>query len=204
MAQTRNNPRFDKQAGFVEAFPKGNTFQCQIGFVFSKKQRTDARYDCIGRFCRKEGMKCRTDSKRARKSGVTTVTAPRGYTMTGGGLVNHYRHWNKRAHFERSHPHDGGGNGWTGDMGFGWGDYTTYVRSCTGVTCVTRQSGVGNSMKVYCPKGYNVMSCGSHQMNGWGKLGAFEKMIFTKTGEGCDCDMGFGHGRDRCFARCCK
>ena len=69
------------------------------------------------------------------------VGLPAGYTMTGGGLYNHYRHFNKKAGFEESRP---SGNKWRGDMGFGWGDYTVYVRGCKGVKCKTVTSGVGN------------------------------------------------------------
>merc|ERR1711990_1362486 len=84
----------------------------------------------------------------------------------------------------------------------GGGDYTVSVRSCTGLACTTRHSGVGNSKVVTCPSGFKVTSCGSHQMNGWGKLGAFEQYNFH--GNGCHCDMGFGSGKQRCYARCCK
>merc|ERR1711966_280252 len=184
---------FNKLSAFEEAFPHGNQFQCDTGFG-------PGRLTCYARYCKKTGMRCTTNkTSRQRKSGVAVANAPRGYTMTGGGLYNHYRHFNKRAHFERSHPH---ANGWTGDMGYGWGDYTVYARSCTGLTCTTRHSGVGNSKVVARPRGYRVTSCGSHQMNGWGKLGAFEQYNFH--GNGCHCDMGFGSGKQRCYARCCK
>merc|ERR1711871_1444434 len=184
---------FNHLSPFEEAFPNGNHFQCDTGFGAG-------RLTCYAMYCKKAGMKCATNrSHRQRKSGYQTVNAPRGYTMTGGGLYNHYRHFNHRAHFERSHPH---GNGWIGDMGAGWGDYTVSVRSCKGVHCVTKQSGVGNSKVVTCPRGWKVTSCGSHQMNGWGKLGAFEQYNFH--GNGCHCDMGFGSGKQRCYARCCK
>jgi hypothetical protein len=184
---------FNKLSPFEEAFPHGNHFQCDTGFGAG-------RLTCYAMYCKKAGMRCHTKrSSRQKKSGTQQVNAPRGYTMTGGGLYNHYRHFNKRAHFERSHPN---GNGWIGDMGYGWGDYTVTVRSCTGVACTTRHSGVGNSKVVTCPSGYKVTSCGSHQMNGWGKLGAFEQYNFH--GNGCHCDMGFGSGKQRCYARCCK
>jgi hypothetical protein len=184
---------FNHLSSFEEAFPHGNHFQCDTGFGAG-------RLTCYAMYCKKSGMRCTTKrSSRQRKSGTQSVNAPRGYTMTGGGLYNHYRHFNKRAHFERSHPN---GNGWIGDMGAGWGDYTVSVRACTGLACTTRHSGVGNSKVVTCPSGYKVTSCGSHQMNGWGKLGAFEQYNFH--GNGCHCDMGFGSGKQRCYARCCK
>jgi len=184
---------FNHLSPFEEAFPHGNHFQCDTGFGAG-------RLTCYAMYCKKAGMRCSTNrSHRQRKSGTQTVNAPRGYTMTGGGLYNHYRHFNHRAHFERSHPN---GNGWIGDMGAGWGDYTVSVRSCTGLSCTTKHSGVGNSKVVTCPSGYKVTACGSHQMNGWGKLGAFEQYNFH--GNGCHCDMGFGSGKQRCYARCCK
>merc|ERR1711988_1246233 len=184
---------WNANSALEEAFPHGNHFQCDTGFG-------PGLLTCYAMYCKKSGMRCNTNrSHRQRKSGTQTVNAPRGYTMTGGVLYNHYRHFNHRAHFERSHPN---GNGWIGDMGAGWGDYTVSVRSCTGVSCVTRSSSVGNSKVVTCPGGYKVTSCGSHQMNGWGKLGAFENMNFH--GNGCHCDMGFGSGKQRCYARCCK
>merc|ERR1712227_267550 len=145
-------------------------------------------------------LHCKLTTKGSNHAGVIKPHFPGGgYQLMGGGLNNHYRPFNHRAHFERSHPH---GNGWIGDMGFGWGDYTVSVRSCKGVSCVTKHSGVGNSKVVACPGGYKVTSCGSHQMNGWGKLGAFEQYNFH--GNGCHCDMGFGSGKQRCYARCCK
>merc|ERR1712205_264604 len=184
---------FNHLSPFEEAFPHGNHFQCDTGFGAG-------RLTCYAMYCKKAGMRCSTNrSPRHRKSGSQYVNAPRGYTMTGGGLYNHYRHFNKRAHFERSHPN---GNGWIGDMGYGWGDYTVYARSCTKLSCRTVHSGVANAAHANCPRGYQVMSCGSHQMNGWGHLGAFEQYQFH--GNGCLCDMGFGSGKQRCYARCCK
>jgi hypothetical protein len=184
---------FNKLSPFEEAFPHGNQFQCDTGFG-------PGRLTCYARYCKKTGMRCTTNkTPRQRKSGVAVANAPRGYTMTGGGLYNHYRHFNKKAHFERSHPHS---NGWIGDMGYGWGDYTVYARSCTKLSCRTVHSGVANAAHANCPRGYQVMSCGSHQMNGWGHLGAFEQYNFH--GNGCVCDMGFGSGKQRCYARCCK
>merc|ERR1711898_78174 len=145
-------------------------------------------------------LHCKMTAKGSNHAGVIKPTFPGGgYQLVGGGMNNHYRSFNKKAHFERSHPN---GNGWIGDMGYGWGDYTVSTRSCTGVACTTKHSGVGNSKVVTCPKGYKVTACGSHQMNGWGQLGAFEQMNFH--GNGCHCDMGFGSGKQRCYARCCK
>merc|ERR1711966_485678 len=90
---------FNKLSAFEEAFPHGNQFQCDTGFG-------PGRLTCYARYYKKTGMRCTTNkTSRQRKSGVAVANAPRGYTMTGGGLYNHYRHFNKKAHFERSHPH---------------------------------------------------------------------------------------------------
>jgi len=185
---------WNKLSAFEQAIPHGNHFQCDTGYG-------PGRLTCYAAYCKKAGMSCHT-KKSAEKHVVFSshsVFAPNGYTMTGGGLINHYRGWNKPALFQRSHPN---GNSWVGDMGQGWGHYSVYVRYCVGVSCKTISSGVGNYKVVNCPSGYKVTSCGSHQMNGWGHLGAFEQYQFN--GNGCSCDMGFGHGKQRCYARCCK
>merc|ERR1711871_1876510 len=84
---------FNHLSPFEEAFPNGNHFQCDTGFGAG-------RLTCYAMYCKKAGMKCATNrSHRQRKSGYQTVNAPRGYTMTGGGLYNHYRHFNHRVHF---------------------------------------------------------------------------------------------------------
>merc|ERR1711924_145807 len=83
---------------------------------------------CYYQGCRVNGgLTCGIWSKRKTGSGSTTVNAPAGYTATGGGIYNHYRTFNEKSGFENSYPV---GNGWKGDMGFGWGDYTVYVRGC--------------------------------------------------------------------------
>merc|ERR1711906_106733 len=117
---------FNKLSGFEMAKPHGNKFSCDTGFG-------SGRLTCYAMYCKKSGMRCTTGSSpQQRKSGTYTKQAPRGYTMTGGGLYNNYRHFNKKAHFERSHPN---GNGWIGDMGYGYGQYYVYVRACTGLAC---------------------------------------------------------------------
>merc|ERR1712216_913726 len=85
-----------------------------------------------------------------------------------------------------------------------------YVRGCKApkghsLQCVTRHSGIGNYMRTpHCPAGYVVTGCGiNNHYRHWNKLSGFEAM-FPKSNTQCDCDSGFGSGRNRCFARCCK
>lgn len=186
--------RFDKRSAFEEMMPQGNQYRCDTGFG-------PGQLTCYAMYC-KQGNKpvqCITKSKRAKKSGTEQATLPRGYTMTGGGVYNHYRQWNKKAHFEQSRPN---GNNWLGDMGAGVGDWTTYVRGCKGLKCVTKQSGVSPGGTVKCPSGYKVTGCGVTQYLGWGASGAFEEA--RPNGNGCHCDTGFGRGKNKCYARCCK
>jgi len=94
-------------------------------------------------------------------------------------------------------------------MGFGWGDYTVYVRGCKApkghnLSCITRHSGVGNYNRVKCPSGYQVTGCGiNNHYRHWNHLSGFEAS-FPKSNTQCDCDTGFGTGRNTCYARCCK
>merc|ERR1711959_744159 len=142
---------WNKLAGFEEAMPEGNHFRCDTGFG-------PGRLSCYNRQCKTNvgALKCITRSTSFKGSGVRDARLPAGYVMTGGGLYNHYRHWNKRAGFEETRPN---GNAWRGDMGFGWGHYTVYVRGCKApkghsLSCVTKQSGRGNYNKVSCGAGY--------------------------------------------------
>merc|ERR1711906_1238 len=71
---------FNHLSPFEEAFPHGNHFQCDTGFGAG-------RLTCYAMYCKKAGMRCHTKrSSRQKKSGTQQVNAPRGYTMTGGGL----------------------------------------------------------------------------------------------------------------------
>merc|ERR1711968_18836 len=187
---------WDKKSGFEQMYPDGNQYNCDTGF--GPGQAT-----CYSISCKRGNtpLSCKTASKRFSKSGATTTKiTTAGYVMTGGGLYNHYRSFNKKALFERSHP--SGDNGWTGDMGAGTGDYTTYVRSCKGVECVTKISARGNAHSIACPSGYKVTGCGIINYKGWGKTGEFEDT--HPHGQGCASDSGFGTGDMQCYARCCK
>lgn len=197
-----NNYRsFNKLSGFEEMYPRGNAFSCDTGFG-------PGRLKCYSRVCKTNvgGLSCVTRSLRFRGSGVRDAKLPSGFTMTGGGIYNHYRGWNARAGFEESRPN---GNHWRGDMGFGWGDYTVYVRGCKApgahkLKCVTRHSGVGNYNRVSCPSGYTVTGCviNNHYRH-YNHLSGFEAS-FSASGSQCHCDTGFGTGRNTCYARCCK
>lgn len=196
--------RWDAKSGFEEALPEGNHFRCDTGFGPGK-------LTCYARSCKSTvgRLSCTTRSLRFRGSGVRDVHLPAGYTMTGGGLNNHYRGWNKKAGFEVTRPN---GNAWRGDMGFGWGDYTVFVRGCKApaghkLVCVTRQSRRGNYNKVTCPAGYSVTSCGvnNHYRHFNAKSGYESHFPTNKGGQDqCHCDTAFGHGDNTCFARCCK
>jgi chemotaxis protein histidine kinase CheA len=185
---------WDKKSAFEQMYPDGNQYNCDTGFGAGK-------LTCYAISCKRGStpLSCKTSSKRFSASGVTTVQAASGYVMTGGGLYNHYRNFDKKALVERSHPN---GNGWSGDTGAGVGDYTTYVRGCKGVECVTKISARGNAHSVSCPSGYKVTGCGIINYKGWGKTGGFEDT--HPSGQGCSCDSGFGTGDMQCYARCCK
>merc|ERR1712159_399053 len=197
-----NNYRaWNRLGAFEEAMPEGNHFRCDTGFG-------PGRLTCYNRSCKTSHgpLRCTTRSLRFRGSGVRDVRLPRGYTMTGGGLFNHYRHFNARSGFEETRPN---GNMWRGDMGFGWGDYTVYVRGCKAprgrrLVCPPRQSGRGNYNRVSCPGGYTVTSCGvNNHYRAFNARSAYEAH-FPASNSQCHCDTAFGHGINTCYARCCK
>merc|ERR1711959_1355 len=180
---------WDAKSAFEEMMPEGDRFRCDTGFG-------PGQLTCYSQSCKVNGgLSCGIWSGRFTGSGSKTVNVPSGYTMTGGGLYNHYRSFNQKAGFEESYPH---GNGWKGDMGFGWGDYTVYVLSCTNAV-----SGRGNSGTANCPGGYKLTGCGIvNHYRSWDAKAGFEQT--HPHGNGCLCDSGFGHGDMQCYARCCK
>merc|ERR1712022_94101 len=187
-----NNYRsWNKLSAFEEAMPEGNHFRCDTGFG-------PGRLTCYNRACKTNvgGLSCTTRSLRFRGVGVRDVRLPRGYVMTGGGLYNHYRHFNARAGFEESFPW---GNAWRGDMGFGWGDFTVYARGCKAtkgkLSCYNaHSSGYANSAFVHCRAGFKATACGVYNdKRVWNALGAFEEAR-PHGNHGCHCDMGFGRG----------
>merc|ERR1712072_1261352 len=192
---------WNARSAFEEMMPHGNTFRCDTGFG-------PGHVTCYNQHCKTTvgSLQCTTRSTYFAGSGVRVATLPGGYTMTGGGIYNHYRHFNQHSGFEESFPH--GNNGWRGDMGFGWGQYTVYVRGCRStvgrLSCVTRHTGVANYHSVDCPGGYKLTGCGiNNHYRHWNHLSGFEAS-FPKSNTQCDCDTGFGTGRNTCYARCCK
>merc|ERR1712216_850974 len=191
---------WDAKSAFEEMMPEGDRFRCDTGFG-------PGQLICYSQSCKVNGgPSCGIWSGRFTGSGSKTVNVPSGYTMTGGGLYNHYRSFNERAGFEESYPH---GNGWKGDMGFGWGDYTVYVRGCKvnksghSLSCTTAVSGRGNSGTANCPGGYKLTGCGIfNHYRSWNAEAGFEQT--HPNGNGCLCDSGFGTGDMQCYARCCK
>merc|ERR1712057_101102 len=191
---------WDAKSAFEEMMPEGDRFRCDTGFG-------PGQLTCYSQSCKVNGgLSCGIWSGRFTGSGSKTVNVPSGYTMTGGGLYNHYRSFNQKAGFEESYPH---GNGWKGDMGFGWGDYTVYVRGCKvnkaghSLSCTNAVSGRGNSGTANCPGGYKLTGCGIvNHYRSWDAKAGFEQT--HPHGNGCLCDSGFGHGDMQCYARCCK
>merc|ERR1712072_599924 len=176
-------------------------YRCDTGFGPGK-------LNCYNQQCRTSAgaLNCVTKSKRFQKSGILRVGVPSGYVITGGGVYNHYRHFNAKAGFEESFPE---GNQWRGDMGFGAGDFTVYARGCKAphgykLQCITRK-GPSNSNLAHatCPTGYQLTGCGiNNQHRTWDKLSQFEAA--HPNGNKCTCDSGIGHGKNTCYARCCK
>jgi len=190
---------FNKLSAFEESFPHGNNWRCDTGFG-------PGRVTCYARSCKMAGAHCITRSVHKHGSGTAQATLPGGYIMTSGGLYNHYRSWNKHAAFETSMPV--GSTAWRCDMGLGSGRFNCYVRGCkprhgTRLTCMTRTSNVGNYHNVQCPGHYSMTGCGMIELRRqWNKLSGFEEI--RPHGNGCVCDTGFGPGKNRCYARCCR
>jgi len=194
---------WNAKSAFEDMYPEGGqggAFRCDTGFG-------PGHLTCYTRSCKVDrgSFHCTTRSASKKGSGIAVATLPRGYTMTGGGLYNHYRHFNARAGFEESMPH--GNDGWRGDMGFGWGHFQVFVRGCKAskgnLSCVTRKTTVGNYHTANCPGGYQLTGCGiNNHYRSWNKLSGFEAS--QPHGNNCVCDSGFGTGRNTCYARCCK
>jgi hypothetical protein len=197
-----NYRQWNARAGFEEMMPEGNNFRCDMGF--GAGQLTCQNQAC--KLPQTSGIACKTWSRRFTRSGALEVGVDRGYTMTGGGIYNHYRHFNARSGFEESSPN---GNKWRGDMGFGWGDFTVYARGCKApsgyrLQCITAKGAANqNGSHATCPSGYQLTGCGiNNQYRHFNKLSGFEAA--HPNGNKCSCDSGFGHGKNTCYARCCK
>lgn len=183
---------WNAHAGFENMYPSNGKYYCDMGFGAGVVK-------CYATYCK--SVTCTTASARAHNvQGSKTAKLPAGYTMTGGGIYNYYRHFNSKSLFEQSRPD--GETGWLGDMGAGVGDWTTHVIGCKGISCVTKNSQVSSGGEIKCPTGYTVTGCGMQNGHGWGKLGAFEDI--APRFNGCYCDSGFGTGKNVCYARCCR
>merc|ERR1711871_1770967 len=142
-------------------------------------------------------LQCQTKSQ----INAHIITPDEGYVMTGGGSMNRHNGYDGYMLFEQSRPHE---NGWATDMAAGHAPegYENYVVGCKHLDCITQVSPRGNHNVGTCPAGYEMTSCGARNYQGWRREGGFEE--FRPDGNGCLCDMGFGHGDSTCYARCCK
>jgi len=162
---------------------------------------------CSGGSSKKAGvLSCATNSAASNNAGVVATNAHGGYTMTGGGLNNRYRHWNARSAFEESYPY---GNQWRCDTGFGPGQVTCYARSCKtnvgALACTTRSSRRNGSGTVHvtAPGGYQMTGCGLYNhYRHWNAHALFERI--HPHGNGCLGDMGAGYGQFTVYTRACK
>merc|ERR1711981_1509541 len=175
--------KFNKLSGFEENYPDGNNWRCDSGFG-------PGRLHCYSQMCKlPKTMSCTTRSKCHHGRGIAIAVLPAGYVMTSGGVVNHHRHFDAKAAFEKTMPR--GDRAWQCDIGLGGGRFTCYVRGCKAtkqrLSCVTRSSAMGNWHDVKCPKGYSVMGCGiKEKRRKWDRLSAFESVHSFKNG--CSCD----------------
>merc|ERR1711871_580755 len=84
---------------------------------------------CDGSTCVKiEPLSCKHASKRSNNAGVIKTPNQSGYTLTGGGMINHYRSWDKKSGFEQMYPD---GNQYNCDTGFGPGPVTWVLARVT-------------------------------------------------------------------------
>jgi hypothetical protein len=224
--------KFNKMSAIEQMRPDGKSFTCDTAYG-------GGHLDCYGIYCMKSGqtknagLQCITKSVRVnREAKAGTAKLPAGYTMTGGGLVNHHKTWDINTQFEQSRPE--GNNGWLSDMGFGWGDFTSYVTGCKDLKCVTvrQASEYAAPAEAKCPDGYAVTGCGMQHNKLATKMDSaalFNYMIpqnnpqwgsTTRSGGGgfgtCKCQMGGTDPKTKsayydeipyslaCYARCCK
>merc|ERR1712205_2731 len=154
---------------------------------------------------RNVGLSCRTNTAHSNRAGVIRARLTGGYQMVGGGINNHYRHFNKLSAFEESYPE---GNNWRCDTGFGPGRLTRYSRMCrmNGMHCTTRSVHKNGSGIAYAhlPGGYVATGGGvyNHSRH-FNKHSAFETSI-PHGSRSWRCDMGLGYGRFNCYVRGCR
>jgi hypothetical protein len=200
VGMTNSYRKWDAKAGFEQMYPAGASTaayaSCDMGFGPGK-------LTCYATYCK--GLTCQTKSKKSNVGEAGPVESPyldSGYTMTGGGIYNHHRKWDAGSKFVKSAPHSD--RTWGGQIGGHpkGGHWDTYSIGCKGLVCVTKMTAVQNNGNVLCPSGYVVTGCGVQNYDGWGIKSGFEDS--KVEGNGCFCDTGFGPGRNKCYARCCK
>merc|ERR1719460_2853632 len=190
---------WNAKAGFGEAYPKGNSWSCKVGFG-------NGDFTCQAlSYKLPPGTRCINRKASSNNAGVVHAALPLGYTMVSGGVQNLYRRWNKLSAFEDSMP---SGNRWRCDTGFGSGKLNCFVRGCKfphGGKCITRRGYSNHAGWVWasCPRGYRVFGCGMmNHYRHFGPRSGFEDL--RPIGNKCMGDMGFGAGRISVYARCCK
>lgn len=190
---------WNAKAGFGEAYPKGNSWSCKVGFG-------NGDFTCQAlSYKLPPGTRCINRKASSNNAGVVHAALPLGYTMVSGGVQNLYRRWNRLSAFEESLP---SGNRWRCDTGFGPGRLNCFVRGCKfphGGKCVTTSTTSHHAGWVWaqCPAGYRVFGCGmNNRLRSFNPRSGFEEI--RPIGNKCMGDMGFGPGRVTVYARCCK
>lgn len=134
------------------------------------------------------------------------VPAPDGTIMVGGGIINHYRRWNRHSGFVASYPD---GNRWNCKTGFGKGSFSCYSLGYAlpkGTRCINRQASTRNAGVVHAtlPAGYQMVSGGLlNQYQNFNRLSVFEESMPSGNSR-WRCDTGLGSGRLTCYVRGCK
>jgi len=144
---------------------------------------------------------------RRNDAGVIKVPAAQGLTMFGGGIINHYRKWNRKAIFEESYPD---GDSWRCDTGQGNSGQATCIslsyKMPEGTKCVNTRTYTVNAGVVHAtlPPGYIMVSGGVQNLHRrFDRHSAFEQSMPAGDNK-WRCDMGYGRGELNCFARGCK
>jgi len=139
------------------------------------------------------------------KDGSVTVPANSGAIMVGGGIINHYRAWNRHSGFGESYPL---GNSWRCRMGFGKGKFSCFSLSYKlprGTHCINQRVSSSRAGVVHAslPAGYTMVSGGVQNLyRTFNRKSAFEESL--PSGNRWRCDTGFGAGRLNCYVRGCK
>lgn len=104
-------------------FSGSNKVSCDMGFGAGN-------FNCYARCCKMpRQVRCTTVSRRYRNSRGATLRCPRGYTVTGGGVVNHKRRGVGASNvFKYAFPN--GSSAYSCKVGLGRGDFTCQARCC--------------------------------------------------------------------------